>query len=430
MLYRLAAALAAMLGVAEAANWALLIAGSNTWYNYRHQADVAHAYQLLRSKGNFPASNIVTMMYDDVANNPSNPKKGQLFNKPNGPDVYNGIMIDYKGEDVNSENFLKVLSGDVTAMQGIGTGKVINSNSNDNVFVYYSDHGAFGFVGMPSGGYLYASDLNTTLGKMSQSKKFKNLVFYLEACESGSMFDSILSSHENIWAITAANPQESSYAYYYDSTIGTYLGDEFSVRWLEDAEAEVLSSASFSVEKQYELVKNAVKESHVMKYGESDLGNLPVGEFLLFNKFAPLASLTIPRTATQSFNGTDVREVEVELLKRRIAESKDAREKATLEYLLEQEISARSTIDNQFAKIVEIVTKNYKQVDHPFNAPKDFICLKASVEAFERSCRILQGYGFKYGRTIAALCDLGYGAEAISSAISKVCHPSIILSKY
>lgn len=28
-------------------HWALLAAGSNGWYNYRHQADVFHAYQVL-----------------------------------------------------------------------------------------------------------------------------------------------------------------------------------------------------------------------------------------------------------------------------------------------------------------------------------------------------------------------------------------------
>lgn len=33
-------------------SWAVLIAGSNTWSNYRHQADVYHTYQVL-IKGGF-----------------------------------------------------------------------------------------------------------------------------------------------------------------------------------------------------------------------------------------------------------------------------------------------------------------------------------------------------------------------------------------
>ena len=45
------------------ANWALVVAGSNTYDNYRHQADVLHAYNILTTKGGIPASNVVLMMY-------------------------------------------------------------------------------------------------------------------------------------------------------------------------------------------------------------------------------------------------------------------------------------------------------------------------------------------------------------------------------
>ena len=52
----------------EGEAFVVLVAGSNGWYNYRHQADVAHAYHTLRNHG-IPEENIITMMYDDVANN-------------------------------------------------------------------------------------------------------------------------------------------------------------------------------------------------------------------------------------------------------------------------------------------------------------------------------------------------------------------------
>ena len=31
----------------DGSNWAVLIAGSNGYYNYRHQSDIAHSYQIL-----------------------------------------------------------------------------------------------------------------------------------------------------------------------------------------------------------------------------------------------------------------------------------------------------------------------------------------------------------------------------------------------
>ena len=45
---------------------AILVAGSNGWENYRHQADVCHAYQILHRNG-ISDSNIIVMMYDDLA---------------------------------------------------------------------------------------------------------------------------------------------------------------------------------------------------------------------------------------------------------------------------------------------------------------------------------------------------------------------------
>lgn len=89
-------------------NWAVLVAGSNTWSNYRHQSDVYHAYQIL-IKNNFNPNRIITLAYDDLAHNIKNPFKGKIFNKPTykaaGVDVYDGIKIDYTGKFVTPEIF-------------------------------------------------------------------------------------------------------------------------------------------------------------------------------------------------------------------------------------------------------------------------------------------------------------------------------------
>lgn len=74
---------------------------------------------------------------------------------------------------------------------------------------------------MPSGDPVYAQDLMDTLRYMWSNFMYKELVFYMEACESGSMFEGLLPSDVNIYATTAANSEESSY--------GTYCGLESSV---------------------------------------------------------------------------------------------------------------------------------------------------------------------------------------------------------
>ena len=54
------------------------------------QADVCHAYQILR-KGGVSDKNIIVFMYDDIASNRNNPMPGVIINKPNGKDVYRGV---------------------------------------------------------------------------------------------------------------------------------------------------------------------------------------------------------------------------------------------------------------------------------------------------------------------------------------------------
>jgi legumain len=169
--------------------WALLVAGSNGWYNYRHQADICHAYHVLRNHG-IPEENIITMMYDDIAHNKENPFPGQLFNSPSGKDVYNGVKIDYKAKDVNPKNFLAILSGDRAKVIG-GNGRVLESTSRDKIFVFFSDHGATGLIAFPEE-VLTVKALHNTLVKMHGNKRFSELTFYLEACESGSMFEKVL----------------------------------------------------------------------------------------------------------------------------------------------------------------------------------------------------------------------------------------------
>ena len=41
----------ALLAVSSAEKWAVLVAGSKDYWNYRHQADVAHAYHILIQNG-------------------------------------------------------------------------------------------------------------------------------------------------------------------------------------------------------------------------------------------------------------------------------------------------------------------------------------------------------------------------------------------
>ena len=83
------------------------MAGSNGWFNYRHQADVCHAYQIVHAHG-VPDDHIIVMMYDDIAYAKENPTPGMIINHPNGTDVYKGVPKDYTCSTVRPDVFLKV----------------------------------------------------------------------------------------------------------------------------------------------------------------------------------------------------------------------------------------------------------------------------------------------------------------------------------
>ena len=152
----------------SATRHAVLIAGSNGYDNYRHQADICHAYNIL-SEGAMDDENIILMTYDDIANNPENPFPGKIFNSPSNTeapaiDLYENCQKatnKYTGDDVNSDNFLAVLTGN---QSGVPKGKkVLNSTENDDVFINFADHGGSGILEMPSGPVLRKSQLLNAL---------------------------------------------------------------------------------------------------------------------------------------------------------------------------------------------------------------------------------------------------------------------------
>ncbi|GJU81337.1 vacuolar-processing enzyme [Tanacetum coccineum] len=108
--------------------WAVLIAGSKGYSNYRHQADVCHAYQLLKT-GGLKEENIIVFMYDDIAHHPNNPRPGTLINHPQGRDDYNGIHV-------TPSNVYVVLLGDKSLVKG-GSGKVVDNKLEDRILFFF-----------------------------------------------------------------------------------------------------------------------------------------------------------------------------------------------------------------------------------------------------------------------------------------------------
>lgn len=435
-------------------HWAVLVAGSNGFWNYRHQSDIFHAYQLLLQNG-VPKENIIVLAYDDIANNKENPIPGKIFNKPdptgNGSNVYEGVDIDYKGADVTPQNFLAILEGDESKVKGKGTGRVLKSTENDNVFIYFSDHGATGLVAFPQG-ELYADQLITSLKKMHEKKSYKKLVFYLEACESGSMFNDILPDNLKIYATTAANPYQSSWATYCSpddvigmKSIGTCLGDEYSVNWMEDSDSNVKEIESLQA--QYEHTRDRTINSEVHQYGTLEFTSENIWKFQ--GKTGDVRKPNILKKIEKYFKRVhdkvkgllffldnededeDSDDEEIEYLKEAKSSRVDSRE-AKLWYLY-QKVLKNNDEETQTAFVDEV--KHIKLSDSIFssfnkelNINEDHIvnkinfdCLREAVESYKRICNHWGEYDLKYVKNIATACEMNVSNIRIEDVFRSLC---------
>lgn len=427
-------------------HWAVLVAGSNGFWNYRHQSDVFHAYNVLIKNGLNP-DNIIIFAYDDIANNSENPFKGKIFNKPDpkgpGVDVYENVKIDYKGEDVTPKNFLNVIQGKKNELKEIGSGRVLESKQTDNVFIYFSDHGATGLIAFPSE-ELYADQLNTALKNMHSSKMYNKLVFYLEACESGSMFDKLLVNNTDVYATTAATPSQSSWATYCSpddvvnqTSIGTCLGDEYSVNWIENAE-EFEKNSEETLAEQFEVIKTKTTHSQAQQYGDKSYLNESIGNYegysiqkndngilrkikkFIKGIFCKVKGYMNAPCKSELRNQQRVKEIEKKKLykdyldkaRKSVVESR----KVKVDYLLHK---AENSNDSKYEEMLKEELEHVKNTDSIFElfnkrfeiangeivAKINFDCLRNSVNIYKNKCKIWGEYDLIYARNIAAACN-------------------------
>ncbi|XP_008797891.1 vacuolar-processing enzyme [Phoenix dactylifera] len=419
--------------------WAVLIAGSSGYGNYRHQADVCHAYQIMK-KGGLKDENIIVFMYDDIAHNEENPRRGIIINHPEGEDVYAGVPKDYVGDDVNVNNFFAVLLGNKTALTG-GSGKVLDSGPDDHIFIFYSDHGGPGVLGMPTYPYLYADDLIAVLKKKHAAGTYKSMVFYLEACESGSIFEGLLPADINIYATTASNAVESSWGTYcpgeYPSPPPEYytcLGDLYSVAWMEDSEVHNLRTET--LKQQYQLVKarTAVHNtysfgSHVMQYGDLDLNAHQLFLYMGSNPANENATF-IDDNALPSFSRA-VNQRDADLLyfwhKYRKSPEGSSKKLEAQKQLLEV-MSHRLHVDSSMELIGKLLFGSEEGPKvlgtvRPAGQPlvDDWDCLKSMVRTFETHCGSLAQYGMKHMRSLANICNTGIKKETMAEVSAQAC---------
>ena len=249
-------------------NYAVLVAASKGWKNYRHQADVLGMYHYLKGKG-YDDDHIILIMADDIAYNEKNPLQGVVRREIGGDNLYKDLQIDYRLGDLTLEDLKQILTCNPSEAYPLTLG----SSENDNVLFFWSGHGT-----QQGWKWKEEEDLNADFARaMFSDMQFRKMFAIVETCYSGAVAQDC-TGIPGLLLMTAANPYEPSKAATFDDELQVYLSNTFTASILSQFALNPRSSI-------YDLYLHAFDKtqgSHVMVYNADHYGNLRWSEISEF----------------------------------------------------------------------------------------------------------------------------------------------------
>jgi len=317
------------------------------------------------------------------------------------------------------EKFMAVLTGDEAVAKGL---HVLKSTADDRVFVNFVDHGATGIIAFPTG-EMTSKQLKTTLTTMHTKKMYSKLVFYLEACESGSMFAGSLDPTIGIYATTAANAEESSWGTYCPpddkvdgKSLGSCLGDLYSINWMENADQV---GKDETLEAQYTLVKKLTNLSHVMQYGDKTYTSEPIGNYM-----GDTTSAAVPVVAETEYvppaSSVRSRDIPLHLAYYRYlrADPSDIEGRMALAKAFQSKLTAQMETDQLFMQLSEKLTVGKDEAHKLFSAPGNFAecgdCCDNTRQAYKTYCGPFTDYSLQYVRLLTNACRMAPEQQIVS----------------
>ena len=246
--------------------WAVVVAASSGFQNYRHQADVLNIYQYLKTLG-FSDDHILLVMADDIASSPYNTHPGIISIEADGENLYHDISIDYHLADLTANDILDKIAA-------------LPSDADDNVFIFWSGHGS------PQG--LTWRDDETITPAMARSLmermqgRYRKLLWCIEACYSGVIGEGIEGT-PGVLVMTAANSSETSKSATYNSEMGIWMTNRFSVYLIETLKEGIApDKGDITIREMYYYLSTHTLGSHVSLYNAQNYDDITTAGFREF----------------------------------------------------------------------------------------------------------------------------------------------------
>lgn len=244
--------------------WALIVAASSGWSNYRHQGDALQIYQLLKSCG-YPDERIVLIIEDDIAYNAKNPDQGVITSHISGENLHQNVEVDYKMSSLDPSDISKILAGQKSEKLR----DVIEATKSDNVLVFWSGHGLPGQLVWNEDKSFTPEMMNYTMDKLSKEKRYRKMLWLIETCFAGSVAREAVG-FDGVMMVTASAENETSKADVFSDYLGVWTTNRFTTTLYEQLNAD----KNISLRELYiKLFRNTVG-SHVTVYNNKQFDNL------------------------------------------------------------------------------------------------------------------------------------------------------------
>ena len=394
--------IACILALAAADNWAVIIGGSDGYGNYRHQANIAHQYHQYLDYGVKP-EHIVVFDYDDVAGNERNPFPGKLYNLPgdDARDYYEGLVIDYRQDDLTKQAVFNCLLG---IEDGSGK-KVLKSTSEDRVFINYYDHGSPNYICLINE-RIKKDELQDVLKQMHEKKMYKELVFYLEACDSATMMEGF-PDDLNIYVVTSTDAAVSGWACFcppedivHGKHIGACLSEEFGYAYMKDMDE---NGGKDTFAEQFEYIYNSMSKSKPKQWADMSFNNETLAEFFGVNKkiVSPSQLVNKPNVFW------DTRDNNLLFLANQLARtdiSSEVRKEIMKEY--SEEVAIRDKVDGLFKNLVSrtVGLDRWDEMMKPVSRVNNPHCYYDAVDTIDQLIP-MNDYELKFFTILSNLCD-------------------------
>ncbi|KAI0738307.1 peptidase C13 family-domain-containing protein [Daedaleopsis nitida] len=269
-------------------NWAVLVCASRYWFNYRHMANALGMYRTVKRLG-IPDSNIILMLADDAACNPRNKFPGCVYANPGrGLDLYgDNIEVDYRGNEVTVENFLRVLTG--RHEPSVPRSKRLLTDDRSNVFIFMTGHGGNEFLKFQDNEEISAVDIATAVAQMWEKKRrYNELFFMIDTCQANTMYSRFYTP--NVLATGSSVIHENSYSYENDYDLGVAVIDSYTHYILEFLEG-INKTSQTTMEDLFNAYDPVKIRSHPGV--RSDLFRRPVRDALVTDFFGGVAQVEV-----------------------------------------------------------------------------------------------------------------------------------------